>query len=98
MYINVKISSSSGGTDVIVLLLAFLQDHKEHILIIDGHGEDKKILKLSDIDLEENLIHPLTGFHSITGNDYVSSFFKKDKKIFWGIREESKVPRSLNLI
>ena len=40
----------------------------------------KKTLKLSDIELEENLIHPLIGFHAITGNDYVSSFFRKDKK------------------
>ena len=78
--VNVTIFSPSGDTDIIVLLLAFLKDHKEHILIIDGHGEDKKILKLSDIDLEENLIHPLTGFHAITSNDYVSSFFRKGKK------------------
>ena len=62
------------------MLLAFLQDHKERILIIDGHGEDENILKLSDIDSEENLIDPLTGFHAITGNDYVSSSFRKGKK------------------
>ena len=78
--VNVTIFSPSGDTDIIVLLLAFLQDHEEHILIIDGHGEDKKNLKLSDIDLEENLIHSLIGFHAITGNDYVSSFFRKGKK------------------
>ena len=34
----------------------------------------------SDIDLRENLIGPLIGFHAITGNDYVSSFFRKGKK------------------
>ena len=33
-----------------------------------------------------------------TGNDYMSSFFRKgEKKMFWGIREETKIPRSLNL-
>ena len=74
--VNVTIFVPSGDTDIIVLLLAFLQDHKERILIIDRHAEDKK--KLSDIDF---LIHPLIGFHAITdnGNDYVSSSFRKGK-------------------
>ena len=40
-YVKVTISSPFGDTDIIVLLLAFLQDHKEHILIVDGHGEGK---------------------------------------------------------
>ena len=75
---KIILHAPSGDTDIIVLLLVFLQDHKEHILIIDGHGEDKKILKLSDIHLD--LIHPLIGFHAITGNDYMSSFFRKGKK------------------
>ena len=76
--VNVTIFVPSGDTDIIVLLLAFLQDHKERILIIDRHAEDKKKLKLSDIDF---LIHPLIGFHAITdnGNDYVSSSFRKGK-------------------
>ena len=39
--VKVTISSPFGDTDIIVLLLAFLQDHKEHILIVDGHGEGK---------------------------------------------------------
>ena len=70
-----------------VLLVGFLQDHKKHILIIDGLGRIKKTLKLGDIDLEENLIHPLIGFHvndymalHYTGNDYMSSFFRKGEK------------------
>ena len=44
--VNVTFFPPSGDTDIIVLLLGFLQDHKEHILIIDGHGEDKKNLKI----------------------------------------------------
>ena len=34
--------SFSGGTNITVLLLAFLQDHKGQISITDGHGEKKK--------------------------------------------------------
>ena len=40
--VNFTIFSPSVHTDIIGLLLAFLQDHKEHILITDKHGEDKK--------------------------------------------------------
>ena len=40
------IFSPSGDTNIIVLLLVFLQDHIKLILIIDGHGEEEKILKL----------------------------------------------------
>ena len=86
--LKVTVYSPSGDTDIIVLLLGCLQDHKEHILIIDGHGEDKKHLKLSDIDLEENLIDSLIGFHALTGNDYVSSFFRKGKKKCFGVLEK----------
>ena len=32
--------------------------------------ERKKKLKLSDNDLEENLIDPFTGLHAINGIDY----------------------------
>ena len=37
---QITIFPLSGDTHIIVLLLAVLQDHKEHILITDGHGED----------------------------------------------------------
>ena len=36
--VNVTILSSSDDTDIIVLLLAFLKEHKDHILIIGMHG------------------------------------------------------------
>ena len=36
--VNATILSSSDDTDIIVLLLAFLKEHKDHILIIDMHG------------------------------------------------------------
>ena len=61
---------------LLALLLAFLQEHNDHILIIDGYRMVRKYLKLNDIDSEENLIDSLLGFHAITGNDCVSSFQK----------------------
>ena len=82
--VNVKIFSPSGDTDIIILLLALFYFYQtilpEHILIIDRHGKDNKILKSSNINLEENLIDPLTGFYAITVKDYMNSFLRKGKK------------------
>ena len=80
-------------------MLVFLQDHKELSLIIDGDGEDKTILKLSDIDLQENLIDLITGFYGMTGNNYVSSFFRKGKKKCFGVLEKKeKFQEALTLL
>ena len=72
----------SYEVNIIILLLAFLQVHKDHILTIDGQRQDKKYWKLSDekINLDDNLINFLIGLHIITGNNWASSFFRKDKK------------------
>lgn len=70
--------------------LHFLQDHKEHNLIIDRHGKDNKTLKLSNINLEENLIDPLTGFYAITVKDYVNSFFRKGEKNVLGYQRRTQ--------
>ena len=66
--------------------LHFYKTIKNKFQLQMGMGRRKKFK--SDIDLRENLIGPLIGFHAITGNDYVSSFFRKGKKMFWGISEE----------
>ena len=34
---------------------------------------------MSDIDIDEDIIESLVGFHAFTGNDYISSFFRKGK-------------------
>ena len=44
--VNVTVFSPFSNTDNIVSLLPFLQDHKEHILIVDLHGDDEKKLIL----------------------------------------------------
>ena len=50
-----------------------------------------KGLWLSDIDLSDEIKRCVLGFHAFTGNDYISSFFRKGKAICWKIVE--KYPR-----
>ena len=41
-------------------------------MITDDHGQHKKIIKLSDIELQENILDALIRCHAFTGNDFVS--------------------------
>ena len=88
--------SSVRTTDIIILLLAFSQHYKEHILIIDRYEEDKK-KKIKWHWLRKNLIDPLIGVHAITFVNMWAPFSGKVRKMFWHIREERKITRSLNL-
>ena len=76
---NVSIYSPSGDTDIIVLALAHLQEYKQRVYLIDGHGQFKRTMKLIDFNIETEILESLIGFHAFTGNDYISSFFRKGK-------------------
>ena len=78
--VTVTIHSPSGDTDVIVLALVLLHEFRENVYVIDGNGRNRKLLRLADVRLEDEIVQALIGFHSFTGNDYISSFFNKGKK------------------
>ena len=44
-----------------------------------GVGKHRKGLWLENIGISKDLRKSITGFHSFTGNDYVSTFFRKGK-------------------
>ena len=52
----------------------------ERIWIDYGTGDNRKVLKLNSIDMDEEKKLALLGFHAATGNDYVSSFFRRGKE------------------
>ena len=37
----------------------------------------RTVIRESNIDLEQDAVEALVGFHSFTGNDYLSSFFRR---------------------
>ena len=76
---SVIIRSHSGDTDIIILAISLLQDYKDRIIFDDGNGKNRRQVKMSDIDLDTEVINALIGFLSFTGNDYCSSFFRKGK-------------------
>ena len=73
---------SPADTDMLILAASFLENRRTYIDC--GNGKLRKGFWLNQINtINENLKKPLIGFNAFTGNDYVSSFFRKGKKVFW---------------
>ena len=85
----VTLRSSSGDTDVIVLAIALLHRFRERVVIDDGSGKNRRLIKLKDLDIQEEILDALIGFHAYTGNDYVSSFFRKGKGTCFQVLDRS---------
>ena len=85
---NVFIRSPSGDVDVNILCLAIFPLHADRIWIDYVAGDHRHILRLNSIDMDEEKKLALLGFHETTGNDYVSSFFRRGKEKSWKILEK----------
>ena len=82
------VRSSSGDIDIPVIILGSDVDHKR-LFIDSGSGKNRKVLDMSKSGLSEQQKKALLGLHSFTGNDYVSSFFRKGKKRCWKLIKDS---------
>ena len=71
---NVCIRSPSGDTDILVIAIALLKQNSR-VLVDTGNGDNRKKVWLDSITLTSRQQDALIGFHSFSGNDYVSAFF-----------------------
>ena len=58
-------------------------DFKEKVYLDSGRADARRLIPLASVELAEQHINALLGFHAFAGNDYVSSFFTKEKKTCW---------------
>ena len=56
-----------------------------------GNGTDRKQIWLNELKFPVDLRQALIGFHALTVNDYVSSFFQKGKGTCWNIMKDDNV-------
>lgn len=91
---NVIVRSPSGDTDIAVIMIGMLIENKTQCFLDNGTGNNRKGLWLSDVDMSEDAKLSLIGFHAFTGNDYISSFFRKGKAVCWKVAEKN--PRFLH--
>lgn len=91
----VTIRSPSGDTDILVLMIGILYSFRDRVILDDYHGtKGRKSYRLGDIELDDEIIESLIGFHAFTGNDFVSSFFKKGKLSCFKVMENDSHFRS----
>ena len=77
---NVCLWSLSGDTDIVVLAVGLLQEFNDRVFIVNRCGSNTEHYKLSDFEIDIESTSALLGLHAFTGNDYVSSFFRKGKE------------------
>ena len=87
--VKVTIRSPSGDTDIVILMIGHLHRYGERVILDDFHGDKRKSYRMSDIELEDDIIESLIGFHAFTGNDFVRCFFRKGKNTCYKILESS---------
>ena len=63
---------------------------QSQIFLKFGTGMHKKGLTLSDIKMDVRKKRCLIGFHAFTGNDYLSSFFRKRKETCWKVVDKNE--------
>ena len=75
----VIVRSPSGDIDIVVIMIGIFIDQPDHFFIDSGRGKYRKGFRLNEINLNDEIKMSLIGFHAFTGNDYVSSFYRKGK-------------------
>ena len=78
----IMIRSPSGDIDILALFVAH-DFGPVRVLIDNGTGKARKIMDVSSSTLDLEKKKALIGMHAFSGNDYVSSFFSKEKVAFW---------------
>ena len=77
---SIIVRSHSSDVDIDVLFLAMFLDDNNRIFLDYETGENRKVLKLSEVNMDNEKRSALVGFHAFTGNAYISSIFRKSKK------------------
>ena len=86
---SVILRSHSGDTDITVLAVSLLHEYQEKVFLDYGSGKNRKGFWLSNIEMSISERKALLSFHALTGNDYISSFFRKGKSVCWKVMKQS---------
>ena len=79
---GVLVRSPSGDIDIITLFVHHAQSFNVNICI-DGTGPQRQVFDISLCELSAEQRKAIVGLHAFSGNDYLSSFFRKGKASCW---------------
>ncbi len=81
---NIIVRNPSGDTDICVIMLCLIPEEDTYRVLYDyGSGNNRKREWLDQYAIDPSHKDALIGMHAFTGNDYLSSFFRKSKATFW---------------
>ena len=75
------IRSPWSDTDIIIIGVSLL--NSDYIFTDNGTGKNRNCLQIDKMKIHDQKKEALIGFHAITGNDYILSFFGKGKCNCW---------------
>ncbi len=76
---RVILRSPSGDVDIPIIVYGNQLDTDLRIFLDNGTEKSRKVLDINSLQLSSVQKRGIIGFHALTGNDYVSSFFGKGK-------------------
>ena len=71
----------SGDTDISVMVLFAFS--KEPLVTDTGTSASRKVICIANVNVNDQELKVLIGFHAMTVCDYVSSIFRKGKPTCW---------------
>ena len=71
---TINICSPSRDTEILVITIVHLYYYKEKNHLDNGIGVNRSNIWLGVLQFKDGILNALIGFHSFTGNNYVSSF------------------------
>ena len=77
-------------SNCIILTGLFGSRSETYIFVDNGTGKSRKTIRIDCSNLTALQQRALIGFHAFTGNDYVSSFLRKTKKIWTKILQDQE--------
>ena len=80
---SAMVRSPSGDIDIVALFVYHFTDSNVNIFVDNGTGSQRKIFDINSCTLLPDHRDAMLGNHAVSGNDYLSSFFRKGKKTCW---------------
>ena len=70
--------------DVIATIVVHMDNISATVYVDNGTGKSRNSCKSIHV-VSPDKCHAAIGIHTFSGNDYLSSFFRKDEKTFWKV-------------
>ena len=81
---KVHLRSPSGDTNILVLAITLIST-PNRVFYDYGAGKNRKCICLNECHVPRDEKEALIGFYAVTGNDYRSAFFGKEKQKCWKV-------------